>query len=592
VAVDAVVHEQSLPPALSSVAFADATRGWAAGSGLILGTTDAGLSWKPEWTGSSWVSSLSAVDRAHIWGLAYDTPFALQSTAARLIRSADAGQTWSITSVGPGFRAIDFTTDTTGWAIVGGTTSTASAPGQLRQTTDAGQHWQASTLDARVDSVCFAGPSRGWAASGSGIFRTLNGGQSWARVSTGPNDVVNSGWQSTIRCLGSTVWVFWTGGGAGGSEGYRVARTLDGGAHWATVLSQLSDALDSLPTIDAYAGSFAVATSTSATFLGWCPACGFGTWSVTRTLDGGARFAHQPLTGLVGRALSDLTYSDPRHGWIAGAAAGGFLLASDDGGRTWRQAYPTRAPRPAVDVAFVSATLGFGVGVVGDDRAILRTRDGGSSWLPVGRLPAAPLVPDRDPILAFVDADHGWVAVADGLMATEDGGVTWRRVPGAAVGGVAFGDSLNGCTGSFGLPSASTTDGGLTWKPTDAPQGVIACAAALRDPAWAAPARHFDPGNLITFGAAVDSAHAWAFGLLRPGQGDQAGQFGIEATTNGGATWTAFRWPSFEDSNGSWLSVDGLMRLSFGSATQGWALTRLGRLFATSDGGATWSELP
>src|SRR5258705_425978 len=119
--------------------------------------------------------------------------------------------------------------------------------------------------------------------------------------------------------------------GAAGSQGYRVARTLDRGAHWKTVLSQLDDALGSLPRIDAYSGSFAPVSSTAATFLGWCPSCGYGTWSSTQTSDGGRTFIRAPLDGLTGASLSGVVFPDVTHGWIVGSATGGFLLATDDG---------------------------------------------------------------------------------------------------------------------------------------------------------------------------------------------------------------------------------------------------------------------
>ena len=63
--VDATVHSDSIPPALSSVAFVDVATGWAAGRGIILGTTDGGKSWRSEWTGTRSILSLSAVDRLH-----------------------------------------------------------------------------------------------------------------------------------------------------------------------------------------------------------------------------------------------------------------------------------------------------------------------------------------------------------------------------------------------------------------------------------------------------------------------------------------------------------------------------------------------
>jgi photosystem II stability/assembly factor-like uncharacterized protein len=579
--VDATVHLDSIPPALSSVAFVDVATGWAAGSGVILGTSDGGKSWRPEWTGTRSISSLSAVDRLHAWGLGYGD---LSVTADQLVRTTDGGRSWTMTKLPGGFREIAFATDRVGWAVVGGITDTTAGHGRLWETVDGGLHWRSSALTAGVDSVCFASPGLGWAAGGSNIYRTVDGGGRWTIVAHGPSDAIEAAWFATIRCRGNGAWVLSTGGGAGGSEAYLVTRTLDAGARWQTVLGQLGGAAGAVSTIDAYAGSFDAASASAAGFIGFCPACGYGDWSYTRTADGGRTFTHTPLAGLTGASLGDLTFADPAHGWIAGGAAGGFLLATTDGGRTWHRAYPFSAPWPALDIALVSPSVGFGLGVIGDGRAILRTDDGGRTWQAIGRLPVDPGARDRDPILSFVDPEHGWVATATGVLVTTDGGHTWRSVPGAPPGGVAFADAEHGCAGSFDTPAAMTTDGGQTWAPVDAGRGVVACAARLLDPAWVRAAQPFDPGNLLTIGAVVDATHAWALGSL------DADRIGLESTTDGGTTWTAYRWPPPPDGTGGTVS-DTLVRVSFATPTAGWVFTLSGRLFETRDGGASWHEV-
>jgi photosystem II stability/assembly factor-like uncharacterized protein len=552
-----------------------------------LGTTDGGKTWRRQWSGSGTISSLVAIDRLHVWALGFGSLVDLAPTAKtadRLLRSSNGGRTWTTTQVAGDFREIAFSTRLTGWAIVGGVSDTTQGPGVLEETTDGGLRWHASTLKARVDSTCFASPNVGWAASGSGVYRTLDRGRRWTRVEGGPNDAINPGWQATVRCRGSAAWLLWTGGGAAGSEGYRVARTLDLGAHWKTVLSQLDDALASLPRIDAYAGPFTAVSSNAATFLGWCPACGAGAWSSTRTSDG-RTFGRAPLDGLTGASLNAIAFPDAEHGWIAGAADGGFLLATHDGGRTWRRAYPSAALRPALDIAFVSPTVGFGLGVVGDSRTVLRSADGGSTWQSIGRLPADPILAEGEPLLSFVDAQHGWAAVTGGLLTTRDGGHTWSRVPNAPAGGVAFADALHGCAGSFGTLAAVTTDGGATWVAAAAPSGLVACAASLVDRRWATAARPFDPGNLLALGTIVGANDAWAIGAL------DADHLGLAATTDSGATWTAYRWPAPPPDGTGGFAADTLVRVTFVSQTTGWLLTLFGRLYATSDGGATWGEI-
>jgi hypothetical protein len=65
--LDAAVQMAPLTPALNSVVFADIDTGWAAGSGVILGTSDGGKNWRNQWSGSLSVSSLVTIDPLHAW---------------------------------------------------------------------------------------------------------------------------------------------------------------------------------------------------------------------------------------------------------------------------------------------------------------------------------------------------------------------------------------------------------------------------------------------------------------------------------------------------------------------------------------------
>lgn len=578
---DATVKQKAQPPALFSVAFVNVSTGWAGGDDVIIGTTNGGGTWRTEWTGPRSIHSLWALDASHAWGLAYGP---LGETADELVRTTDGGRVWTTSKLTGGFREIAFSSDEVGWAVVGGVTETATGPGRLEETIDGGLHWRVSSLAGRLESVCFASPSLGWAASGSAVYRTFDGGGLWTHVDAGPNDFVNEGWLATVKCTGTSAWVMWTGGAAAGSQDYRVSRTLDRGAHWQIALGQLDDALPNLTRIDSYSGPFEIASASDAGFIGQCPACGVGDSSYTWTTNGGRTFSHAPLSGLSGASVTDISFGDSRHGWIAGSSAGGFLLATSDGGRSWRRAYPFAVSWPMLDISFVSAKLGFGLGVVGDGRAVLATSDGGQTWRIVGQLPVDPWFFDRDPIISFADPTHGWVATSTGVVATSDGGRSWHVVPGAPPGGVAFADLLHGCAGSFDTATASTIDGGRTWISAGGSRGVIACAASLVHPAWAAAAQPFDPGDLLSIGAIVGTANAWAVGLL------DLEQFGIEATADGGTTWTAYRWPALLDPPES-SGFDTLAAVSFVSASQGWAFTLYGRLFETNDGGAAWVEL-
>ena len=87
----------------------------------------------------------------------------------------------------------------------------------------------------------------------------------------------------------------------------------------------------------------------------------------------------------------------------------------------------------------------------------------------------------------------------------------------------------------------------------------------------------------MTLGPILDTSHAWAHGLL------DADTLGLASTSDGGATWTADRWPSSVQTEPS--TPYSITRLSFATPLDGWVFTLFGRLYATTDGGANWTEV-
>jgi hypothetical protein len=117
-------------------------------------------------------------------------------------------------------------------------------------------------------------------------------------------------------------------GAAAGTEGYRVFRTVGGGA-WRAVLA--SPFQRRLPSISNYAGPFAVLGGGGAVFTGSCAPCaGLATTTLVRTLDGGKSFTRTALGGPVPSAVN---FVDPLLGWLV---AGHQLEQTIDGGRRWR----------------------------------------------------------------------------------------------------------------------------------------------------------------------------------------------------------------------------------------------------------------
>ena len=272
---------------------------------------------------------------------------------------------------------------------------------------------------------------------------------------------------------------------------------------------------------------------------------------------------------------------------------------------------------------------------------VLKTTDGGAHWACVLRTDQSELVG-----LDFLDAQNG-VAVSDGGIAytTADGGATWKgsndlglfaqryalanpppQAGGmqeyASIDGIAFSGDKSGWAfgerqenapgGKPGRISTitkpvvvKTTDGGATWKdvklagdlPTvglkraffaDAQNGVVT-GGDIDEEETGALLRTTDGGatwKAVTPNAKqvpedvwfVDATHGWAVGATEDDTGEP-GPSQVYATADGGQTWQAVG------------KVPAALRaVRFADAQNGWAAGMGGKIFKTSDGGATWVE--
>jgi len=103
-----------------------------------------------------------------------------------------------------------------------------------------------------------------------------------------------------IKCSGRTVWVLFHGGPASSQEAYLGVRSGDGGRTWKRLLAEPYFGIKAPFTIDSYSGPWTIVGEKSAYFVGWCPACGHGTVSLTVTRDGGRHFRRYAIHALTG----------------------------------------------------------------------------------------------------------------------------------------------------------------------------------------------------------------------------------------------------------------------------------------------------
>ena len=253
--------------------------------------------------------------------------------------------------------------------------------------------------------TCFATDRDGWMVGELGrIFHTTDGGQTWERQDAGTKRPLLA-----ISCVDArTVWI-------AGKEGI-VYGTTDGGATWTEAKTGSNRHVFALE------------------FAGRDRGHGAGDFgTMIHTEDAGKTWTSMrvpPEVQLPESAfdtgvdpgdinLYGVSYADPDHLWVVGEF--GTIMASDDGGRTFRQQHsPIESTLSGVH--FIDARRGWAVGI---DNAILHTDDGGATWNA-----QTPPIAQRSFYDVMVAGERGWIVGNAGtVLKSGDGGATWQVEP-------------------------------------------------------------------------------------------------------------------------------------------------------------------
>lgn len=198
-----------LPGRLRAVHFVTPDRGFVAGdSGLILGTSDGGKTWRRFEVGTR--ENLTAVQAVgdKIWVAGF---------GGVVLHSDDNGGTWKPqrTFTTRPVESLYFLDENRGWA--------AGWSGLLLRTTDGGNSWQQLSLPGvreTLSSVGFRDAQNGWVVGMYGMMlRTRDGGATWQR-----QPVATRSWLTSMDFgLDGTAWV---------AAEYQLLRSDDGGETW------------------------------------------------------------------------------------------------------------------------------------------------------------------------------------------------------------------------------------------------------------------------------------------------------------------------------------------------------------------------
>lgn len=377
------------------------------------------------------------------------------NTLAALWHSADAGRTWSRAALPP----IELDGNSMP-SPLDGTSLWIAAKNKGYVTLDAGISWRTIQVAGETDTPNALGRSGGvlLAAFGQGGFSRLrwyssaDGGEIWTALPGGQADA------STL--LHRAVWFANAQHGLSiGGDG-AIRATDDGGRTW--LQSSSEPPTSGLPTRWFYFTPDGVVWILAGEHL-------------QRSRDGGRTWQAAALPARVAAQVGWMQFVDSNHGWLTSAACDdpavmscwGTLYRTSDGGVSWESA---GVLEQAATVAFADTRVGV---LMRHDASLYRTEDGGQSWTALnidrGNLPFTQQI-------YFGTPKVGWMLPATlsdrRLMKTSDGGRSWivaATLPetGTALLDIRAADENNGwIVGDRGLV-LHTGDGGATWQRQD-----------------------------------------------------------------------------------------------------------------------------
>ncbi len=309
-----------------------------------------------------------------------------------------------------GLNDIYFINKDMGWII--------GEYGNIFHTTNGGENWISQKLSSGYYSyyaIHFVDAQKGWAVgNGGSLITTTNGGKSWDRRQLYSSDACFNDIYFTDANHGFLV--------GGKSQDPRssplFARTVDKGQTWQFIKPDTS-----------LSGSmFCIAFSDSNNgFAG-----GYG--KIYRTTDAGASWRYfDRLIAAIGQSIE---FSNDNNGIIVGSSYStyyGYVLYSTNGGNSWWSTL--QIPMYLAKLYSVSFVSNQVTTAVGDSGVIIRSMDGGKSWV---RQQFDYNLKLR--CVEFVDNNVGWI------VSTEDGdgglvGRVFKTTTGGEVMGIS--DKIN-----------------------------------------------------------------------------------------------------------------------------------------------------
>lgn len=376
------------------------TVGWAVGNnGIIRKTSNAGVNWAPNTSGTTQVLNAAAAgDANNAWAV---------GNVGTIVATSNGGATaWTAqtsNASGSDLFGVSFVNSGTWNGIAVG------AAGRVVWTSTGGATWTAgsSGVGSPLRSVSVVGPTLAVAVGDAGvILKSIDGGATWTQ----------KGVNVTAENLTGVTMASATNGWASGSSA-TILTTADGGDTWTAQISGVAVAASlSLKDVKFADATRAVAVGTSGLVL--------------KSVDGGVQWTRRLNAGanITVNTLNGVAFSSATRGWAVGDA--GVMFLTNDAGDTWTS-FTAVTPNPLYGIAALSDSLFVAVGGDGTNGTAVVISFDGTSWTETASSVAGAVnlravsfpaysrrgyaVSDTGSAYVTVDAGTSWTPEATGL---------------------------------------------------------------------------------------------------------------------------------------------------------------------------------
>jgi photosystem II stability/assembly factor-like uncharacterized protein len=532
---------------LTDIEFITAEIGYAAGqSGAIIKTTDGGENWIEQDCGYSPFAlhidltgvSFIDVNNGMMLGRIY---WSVEFHHFQILKTTNGGSNWLMV-----YTSLD-ASDISSIEMIDENHAFAYGAAGYLKTTDGGLTWDQKQTPEFIRSLSFSDPNNGSAATQGGILRTSDGGDSWVNQYPLP-------FLQYLNCIKSfdSLHII-----AAGSNGL-IVKTTNGGNNWIQQSSGTTETLIDMSFSDTENGTM------------------IGDSIILRTTDGGINWGIQHTGSSV--PYFAVSFGDANKGTILGGNWNSDwfqeILHTDNGGLSWYSQYSTVTRKTLQDIFFTDENTGI---AVGDNGTILKTFNGGQSWV----IQESGTQKNLNGLF-FSNSNTGIVVGDSGLiMRTTDGGKSWNTqniftyqnltsvyfVNGSNTGFVTgFNIGNNGYNGII----LKTTDGGSNWSINLDTTGYFNDVFFVNESRGVVVGRVYDEGDYVS---------------------------GIFTTTNGGEKWIlTYKGLPYNDGWSFFKSVYFSDSYS-GTAVGGVVVDGHGPpiiygyfIYNTTDGGLTWNS--